>query len=210
MIYVIYTTATGKIVRTGQGTLAFIQASTGVGEDYILDVEASDTTHYVDITGTPTVTIFPAKPSEFHIWNYTTSLWDEVLPNPSYTNVVVVTNIKYLELSFDITDANWPEYQFETEIHISDDNNIANAVLTATIIGNNYIQILSETKNRYIWLRPKWESSVGSFSSMITVSANEVVTSDIQENAVSTTTLITNPASLLIDSYDTEVILLSA
>lgn len=202
---VIYNTTTGSIDKyvVGDTDTVALQVSAGQAQLTVTE-QVTGLTHYVDISGTPTLTSKGTQPTPFHIWNYTTSAWVETLPDPTYSSIVVVTNIRYLELSFTISDTNWPDYPYETEIWVSDTNDIDDAVLTATITGTQYTQVLADTKDRYIWLRPSWSGGTGDYSSMITVPASVINTADIAPNAVTQTSFAfstTGPTGNVITTY---------
>ena len=78
MIY--YFDQCGRITRCVQAPFHEASHLAQDGEQWIQsDVNYSDETHYITYVGadeTPTLTAFPTRPSDWHLWNYSTGQWE--------------------------------------------------------------------------------------------------------------------------------------
>ena len=88
----------GRITRSANCDLTEAALGAVEGESYISAGGGfSDETHYITYVGdyeTPTLTAFPTRPSDWHLWNYSTGQWEL-----STEQLTAARRARYAELS---------------------------------------------------------------------------------------------------------------
>ena len=131
----------------------------------------------------------------FSTWDATSHSWVAAAPTPTITSVVVTEGVRYIKLSWEVTETTWATlYPFQTEIWTNTVNDFSTATLLATVLGITFTESDTATISRYYWLRAKWVDDItdyfGTTSTTGSVLPYTLETKDITPGAVTDTGFI--------------------